>query len=84
LKHFTTIRFRRCYQQLPATVRDLANKNFLLLQQNPSHPSLQFKKIGKVWSARVGTHYRAIAAETNEGFIWFWIGSHADYDKLFS
>ncbi|SDA22276.1 hypothetical protein SAMN05216315_11810 [Nitrosospira sp. Nsp18] len=65
-------------------VRDLADKNFLLLKQNPSHPSLQFKKIGKVWSARVGVHYRAIAAETDKGLIWLWIGSHADYDKLFS
>ncbi|WP_090456839.1 hypothetical protein [Nitrosospira sp. Nsp1] len=84
MKHFTSTRFWRCYQQLPTTVRDLADKNFLLLQQNPSHPSLQFKKIGKVWSARVGVHYRAIAAETDKGLVWLWIGSHADYDKLFS
>jgi hypothetical protein len=64
LKHFTTIRFWRCYQQLPAAVRGLADKNFLLLQRNPSHPSLQFKKIGKAGSARAGAHYHAIAAET--------------------
>jgi hypothetical protein len=24
------------------------------------------------------------AAETDKGLIWLWIGSHADYDKLFS
>lgn len=47
---------------------------------NQSHPSLQFKKVGKVWSARVGSHYRAIATPIEDGFLW--IGTHAEYDKL--
>jgi hypothetical protein len=27
-------------------------------------------------------HYRALAAEVTDGLVWFWIGSHADYDRL--
>jgi hypothetical protein len=46
------------------------------------HLSLQFKKVGKVWSARVGSHYRAVATPIESGFLWVWIGTHAEYDKL--
>jgi len=27
-------------------------------------------------------HYRALAVEILDGLLWFWIGSHADYDKI--
>lgn len=63
-------------------IRSLADKNFQLLKDNSSHPSLQFKKVGKVWSARVGSHYRAVATPIEDGFLWVWIGAHAEYDKL--
>jgi hypothetical protein len=46
--------------------------------------ALRFKKIDKLWSVRVGIHYRALGADRPEGVVWFWIGSHADYDKLVS
>jgi hypothetical protein len=67
---------------LPADVRDLADKNFQLLQSDLRHPSLQFKKIGNVWSARVGLAHRVLAIEDGEDFLWVWIGSHDDYDRL--
>ncbi|CAK0756521.1 conserved hypothetical protein [Gammaproteobacteria bacterium] len=57
--------------------------NFELLKAYPSHPSLQFKKVGKVWSARVGSHYPAVATPIEGGFLWIWIGT-AEYDKLLS
>jgi hypothetical protein len=50
------------------------------LKQDPRHPSLHFKKVGRFWSARVGAHYRALAVEASDGLVWFWIGNHADYD----
>jgi hypothetical protein len=52
------------------------------LQSNPRHPSLQFKKVGNVWSARVGLAHRALAVEDGEDFLWVWIGSHEDYDRM--
>jgi hypothetical protein len=63
-------------------IRNLADKNFQLLKADPSHPSLRFKKVGKVWSVRVGTHYRAVATPIQGGYLWVWIGTHTEYDKL--
>ncbi len=82
MKHFASPQFWRCYRQLPAEVRALADKNFQLLKADPRHPSLHFKRIGRLWSARVGARHRALGLDRPEGVIWFWIGSHADYDKL--
>ena len=58
------------------------DKNFELLKQNPNHPSLHFKRIGRFWSVRVGLKYRALAVEGNAGLVWFWIGPHGAYDNL--
>jgi hypothetical protein len=82
MKHFATPEFWSHYRQLPAEIRQLADKNFELLQQNPRHSSLHFKKVGNYWSARVGLHYRALAKERSEGLVWFWIGHHSEYDQL--
>lgn len=84
MKHKTTSSFWSCYERLPPDVRVLADKNFELLKDNPSHPSLQFKKVGKIWSVRVGAHYRALATPIENDFLWIWIGTHAEYDKLLS
>lgn len=80
--HRTTERFWQCYENLPREVRKLADKNFRLLKSNPRHPSLQFKKIEKLWSARVGRAHRALAVEDGEDFIWVWIGTHGEYEKM--
>jgi hypothetical protein len=63
-------------------IRTLADKNYALLKENPRHPSLQLKKVGRFWSVRVGIRYRALAVEVDAGLLWFWIGSHADYDAI--
>jgi hypothetical protein len=68
---------------LPQPIRDLADKNFALLKLDQNHPSLSFKKVGaELWSARVGIRYRALALEQDGDFVWIWIGSHAEYDRL--
>lgn len=82
MMHRATERFWQCYQALPKNVRDLDDKNFDLLKVNPRHPSLQFKKVGGVWSARVGQAHRALAVEDEDDFIWVWIGSHDDYERM--
>lgn len=85
MKHLTLPRFWRLYGQLPVEVQKLADRNYQLLKKDPKHPSLHFKKIGGdpgLWSVRVGIHYRALGRETSNGVVWFWIGTHADYDKL--
>ena len=82
MKHFANPSFWVCYEQLPPSIQDLADKNFELLKTNPRHPSLHLKKVGKYWSARIGRKYRTIAIEISAGLIWFWIGTHPEYDKL--
>jgi hypothetical protein len=69
LKHSASPDFWARYHALPNDVRDLADKNFHLLKTDPSHPSLHFKKLGELWSARVGLHYRAIANPSVEGTL---------------
>ncbi len=82
MRHYTSPSFWECYDNLPSNIRELADKNYELLKQNSDHPSLHFKKIQNYFSVRVGIKHRALGIEINENVLWFWIGSHADYDKL--
>ncbi len=80
--HRTTPQFWDRFGRLPEPVQRLARKNFRLLKQNPAHPSLQFKKTGRFWSARVGLNHRVLAVEDGADFIWVWIGNHDEYERL--
>jgi hypothetical protein len=82
VKHLASPTFWEAYGKLPESVRALADKNYALLKENPRHPSLQLKKVGRFWSVRVGSRYRALAVQVNEDLLWFWIGSHSDYDAI--
>lgn len=84
MRHYASSDFWALYWALPAEIRELADKNYELLKDNPRHPSLQLKRIDELWSVRVGRHYRALGIEVPDGIQWVWIGSHADYDKFFS
>ena len=67
---------------MPQDIQKLADQAYERLKQDRRHPALHFKKVGRFWSARVGSHHRALAVEVTNGLVWFWIGTHADYDKL--
>jgi hypothetical protein len=82
VKDFATAKFWDLLGALPSTVADQAYKSFDLLKENPSHPSLHFKKLGRFWSARVNLNYRALAIQDEQDLVWFWIGSHKDYERL--
>lgn len=82
MNHYASPDFWSCYRALPAEVQGLADKSFSLLKADSRHPSLHVKKVGRFWSARVGLHYRAVAVEAPDGLLWFWIGTHAEYDKI--
>jgi len=84
LKHFASAKFWALYDALPEHVRALAEKNYRLLRADAHHPSLHFKRIGKLWAVRVGEHYRALGIDVPDGVQWFWIGTHAEYDRLLS
>jgi len=71
--------------ELPPEVVRQAKEAYRLWSKNPSHPSLRFKKIqnfDNVWAVRVSINYRAVGARDGDKIVWFWIGSHAEYDRL--
>jgi hypothetical protein len=81
----TTRRFRELLAALPAHVRQQAREAYRLFQQNPAHPGLRFKEVHAdppIYSARVGIGYRAVGVLDGDTVVWYWIGSHADYDRL--
>jgi hypothetical protein len=69
-------------QGIASAYQGLADKSFTLLKNNPQHPSLHFKKVGRFWSARIGLFYRTLGVDVPDGVLWFWIGTHSDYDRL--
>jgi hypothetical protein len=81
----TTRRFREAYASLPEEVRQQARQAYLLFRENPRHPSLRFKKVDEqsnAWSIRVSLGYRALGAMKGSTVVWFWIGPHAEYDRM--
>jgi len=82
LSHHGAPRFWECYDRLPVAIKQLADDNLALLKRNPKHPSLHFKQIRQFWSVRIGLRYRALGIAVPDGVVWFWIGTHSEYDRL--
>jgi hypothetical protein len=80
--HHASRRFWACYKALPDEVQRLADAAYELMKLDPRHPSLHLKKVGEYWSARVGLHYRCLGIQSGDDLVWFWIGHHAEYDRL--
>ncbi|MEO6837008.1 MAG: hypothetical protein ABI261_08610 [Ginsengibacter sp.] len=87
MKSVTTARFRKSFNKLPSEVQERARKAYHLWKQDNNYPSLHFKQIDikqSIYSVRVGLSYRALGVKEEETIIWFWIGSHEDYNNLLS
>jgi hypothetical protein len=85
MNSITTERFWKCYAEIPPAVRKSAREAYKQFLKDPYYPSLHFKQIHStrpVFSIRVTKNYRAVGIVQGEDIIWFWIGSHADYNKL--
>lgn len=84
--HRATAGFWRRFEALEEPVQELARKNHRLLESDPRHPSLRFKKLSgtspSLWSVRVGRDHRALAVEQEGDVFWFWIGPHDEYDRM--
>ena len=80
-----TRRVRECFDRLPPDVRNQARRAYELFRDHPRHPGLRFKRVHRtepVYSVRVSRGYRAVGVLQGDTITWFWIGSHADYDRL--
>lgn len=87
MKSRTTAKFRKAFAELPVSIQEQARTAYRQFMRDPLHPSLRFKPVHSrlpIYSARVGKGYRAVGQRDENGVVWFWIGSHADYNKLLS
>ena len=81
----TTDRFWKCYRELPEQIRKEAKNAYKRFKSNPYHPGLHFKRVHStrpIFSLRITKDYRAVGIQQDSRVIWFWIGSHGDYDNL--
>jgi hypothetical protein len=81
----TTVRFRRALSDLPEPVQRQARQAYEIFKNDPYHPSLRFKRvhpIRPIYSVRISRDYRAVGIRDGDDVVWFWIGSHADYNRL--
>jgi mRNA-degrading endonuclease RelE of RelBE toxin-antitoxin system len=81
----TTVSFRNAIAKLPKDIRRRAKDAYKLFDDDPNHPSLRFKKVHareSVYSARISLDYRALGVLDGDVIVWFWVGSHAEYEKL--
>jgi hypothetical protein len=81
----TTDSFWKRYGQLDEQIKKRARKAYRFFEENPSHPSLEFKKVHQtkpVYSARVTLDYRTIGVRDGNEIVWFWIGPHDEYERV--
>ncbi|MGA1623502.1 MAG: hypothetical protein ACO36E_12365 [Synechocystis sp.] len=85
MKSSVTKTFRKHLSTLPASVQEQAAKAYVLWQEDPYHPSLQFKRVSQrqpIYSARVSLNYRVLGLLESDHIYWYWIGAHNEYDEL--
>lgn len=79
----THAHFWDCFNALPLEIQKAAREKYALWERDCFHPSLHFKLLKDgVWSARINQSYRALGRRRGELIVWFWIGTHAEYDRL--
>lgn len=85
MKSRTTRRFRKALARLPEQVKLQARQAYERFLEDPRHPSLQVKKVHPnlpIYSARISRDYRAVAVVEGDEWVWFFVGSHAEYASM--
>lgn len=78
-------RFRKLFAELPKHIRQQAREVYKQFEKDPFHPGLHFKhvhSIKPIYSARINIDYRVLGIKSKNEIVWFWIGTHNEYDKL--
>lgn len=76
-------RFWKNFEKLPPAVQDLARKKYALWKRNPFHPSLAFEeRRNGICVVRIGNSYRALGLREGDLIVWFWIGTHEEYNRF--
>jgi hypothetical protein len=83
MKSLTTPDFWKAYAKLSAEMKGKVQKAYRLWQNNPTHPSLHLKKVGRnLWSVRLSDGFRSLALKKGDDYYWFWVGSHDEYESF--
>jgi hypothetical protein len=85
VKSSTTTEFRKLFAGLPKQVQEQTRAAYRQFKEDPGYPSLRFKKVHPelpIYSARISKSFRVVGQLEGDIIIWFWVGSHTEYDKL--
>jgi hypothetical protein len=85
MKSQATDRFWKLFRALSENVRAKAYKAYAQFKRDPGHPGLNFELVdpqARIWSVRIDDNYRALGARDGAEIVWFWIGTHREYEKL--
>lgn len=79
-------KFRRDFERLSEDIRERAREAYRRFAADPNHPGLRFKRLHAelpLWSVRINDTYRAVGVRrADDEIVWFFIGTHAEYDRL--
>ena len=87
MKSLTTERYRKCFARLPREIKRAARSAFRKWRDDPTHPSLHFKRVHRkqnVYSVRIADGGRALGIRDRDRIAWFCIGAHDVYERLLS
>lgn len=84
--HWRHVSFINSFSKLPNEVKKEARRAFRKMIHDPSIVKLTQLVVNrsgkyKVFSARIGMNYRALALRVGSIFIWYWIGTHESYNR---
>ena len=91
MKDRRTQGFKEMFDNLPAKVQERAKAAHRLFLEDPNNSALGLHPLHDTkdnprhsMAVSIGYRYRAVFVTDEEGVnVWYWIGSHADYDKRF-
>lgn len=85
--HWTTAQFRRLYSEMKHDDQARADDKFDKVLYDPKSAGIHrinqnpYKQY-EVYGAPAGLKQRVLGVRTGTCFIWYWIGSHEEYNKL--
>lgn len=90
-KNRRTKEFHYLFGEFPEKIRETAKKQFKLFCENPYHKSLRLHPLenrhtgqhkNDSFSVSINGQYRAIFVVEEDTNIWYWVGTHSDYDNF--
>lgn len=90
-RNVRTADYRAMQERLPPPIRKLAESAFATFQRNPDHPALRRHRLADseagrhrsgTWSVSITMKYRALYVVDGETNVWYWVGSHSDFDTF--